>query len=85
MFIKSFFYSKGKFQPVYFWATVFLMEIFVGIALKFCGNKYISDGLIAILVGLIISLIALYNISNVIKYKNFKDYRDSIGGGSSAQ
>lgn len=59
--IKSFFYSSGKFQPIYAWITIFCLLIAVGIVLRFFSIGKLSDGLILGMMGFIELLILLYN------------------------
>jgi len=58
---KSFFFSGNKFQPVYFWATLFLFLISSGIILKYFNIVQISDALIIGLCGFIVSILTSYN------------------------
>lgn len=71
-FLKPFFYSQNKFQPIYFWATIYLLLIAVGIILKYLGIHNLSDALIIGLCGFISILITCYNI--------FKPKDNSKGG-----
>lgn len=48
--IKSFFYSKGKFQPVYFWTTLFLLLALIMFLLDLTNLKKIpAEKLLGIL------------------------------------
>ena len=62
--LKAFFYSNGKFQPVYFWATVFLGLTAAMIICRLIGKVDkildISDALILGMMGSVIALIAVY-------------------------
>jgi hypothetical protein len=65
-FIKSFFYSKGKPSPIYFWATAFLLLTFlyIGTEVVKCliGDSVFSNIMLVQLVGLVSSLIIIYNL-----------------------
>lgn len=60
-FIKSFFMSRGNFQPVYFWATVCLSLFVTSCIIKFLGYDYLSDQFVLGLAGFISVWIGLYN------------------------
>ncbi len=63
--IKSFFYSKGKFQPPYFWCTVLLSLSIITWVLKMFGpevlSNRISDGFILGVLGFVLGWLATYN------------------------
>jgi len=49
--MKPFFYSKGNFQPVYFWITVFCLLAVVCVVLRFFSKADLSDTLILGILG----------------------------------
>jgi hypothetical protein len=63
-FIKSFFYSKGEPQPVYFWSTVFLtltaIMIIFRLTAKVDAKLDLSDTLIIGMMGFVTALISIY-------------------------
>lgn len=65
-FIKSFFYSKDKPSPLYFWASVFLLltALYIGTEVVKCiiGLSVFSFVLCVQLMGLILALIGIYNL-----------------------
>ena len=60
--IKSFFYSREKFQPIYFWATFLLACICVAFVEKLYGVDYISDNLLLGLFAFVNLLIGMYSL-----------------------
>lgn len=62
--VRGFFFSNGKFQPIYFWATVFLsltaLTIIFRLIAKMDAKLDISDTLIISMMGFVISLITIY-------------------------
>ena len=61
-FIKSFFYSRGRPAPVYFWATIFCSLAAAMMILKLIGRSDISDALIGIVLGFVLGWVGLYNL-----------------------
>jgi hypothetical protein len=61
--LKSFFYSRGKFQPVYFWVTILMSLIVATVVLKLsdCCFRRISDGLVLGLMGMVLGILGVYN------------------------
>lgn len=61
--IKSFFYSRGKFQPVYFWVTILMGLIVTTVIMKLsdCCFRRISDGLVLGLMGMVLGILGVYN------------------------
>jgi len=59
--IKAFFYSRNKFQPPYFWITVFCLLVVITIILRLANIAVLSDTLILGMLGFIAGWIALYN------------------------
>ena len=61
--IKSFFYGKGQFQPVYFWITLLMFLIIASLIIKiFNITSYeLSDTLILGLAGFVSVWVGLYN------------------------
>jgi len=61
--IKSFFYSKNDFQPIYFY-TFLLMIIFISMLILrvFFKAAWISDSLILQVMGMVGGLLGLYKI-----------------------
>lgn len=60
-FIKSFFYSGGKPQPIYFWVTL-LMGLLVSVVyMRIRGRGDFSDTLILGLIGAVGTLLGIYN------------------------
>jgi hypothetical protein len=74
--IRAFFFSGGKFQPTYFWSTVFLVHIVVGIELKFIGYADVSDTLILGLAGIVIGLLGIFNFDRASSRRNGIDKSD---------
>lgn len=72
--IKSFFYSNNKFQPVYFWITLFCLLIALVFIQRIVSNTITTIELISML-GFIQIWIALYNIN---KKSNKKSNIDLI-------
>ena len=70
--LKSFFYSRGKFQPVYFWATTIMFGIVVALVEKLNGVTYISDTLLLGLLGFVNVLLGMYSIYRFKKDKEVK-------------
>ena len=70
--LKSFFYSRGKFQPVYFWATTIMSGIVVALVEKLNGVTYISDTLLLGLLGFVNVLLGMYSIYRFKKDKEVK-------------
>jgi len=60
--MKAFFYSKNKFQPVYFWITLFCSLAFVMFMLKLFKIGDISDTLVIGVLAFIEAWVLLYNI-----------------------
>lgn len=61
-YVKSFFYSQDKPQPVYFWATVFNILAVAVLILRISGEFGLTDTLIIGIFGYIAAWIGLYNI-----------------------
>jgi hypothetical protein len=61
--LKSFFYSRGRFQPVYFWVTILMSLIVATVVLKLsdCCFRRISDGLVLGLMGMVLGILGVYN------------------------
>ena len=59
--IKRFFYSEDKFQPPYFWITIFCILVVVAVILRFMERSSLSDTLILGMLGFIAGWILLYN------------------------
>ncbi len=80
---KSFFYSGGKFQPVYAWITIFCFLVALGVVLRFFSIGKLSDGLILGLCGFIQVWVIFYN-SNKKGENNIKiaekelDFKKSV-------
>lgn len=72
-FFKSFFYSKNKPSPIYFWSSLFLFITFIYMiteVIKCILNiSTFSNIMLGQLVGLILSLIGLYNIDKHLNNK----------------
>jgi len=62
--IKAFFFSKGKFQPLYFWITMFSSLAFFMVLQKAVDIVNYSDTLLISILSFVISLIGLYNWKN---------------------
>lgn len=60
-FLKAFFYSGGKPQPVYFWVTIMLILIIRMLYLREQGRGNFSDTLILGMFGLVNGLLVIYN------------------------
>ena len=73
--IKSFFYSRGKFQPAYFWTTVFLVMINTTWIMKLSSRTKvdISDTLLLGLLGFVAVWLGIYNWQ-----KNKEDVQNNI-------
>ncbi len=71
--IKSFFYSGDKFQPIYFWVTVFCSLIALMILLRCANLSKLSDTLILGVFALVEMLIGIYN-----HYKSSKTVQEDI-------
>ena len=66
--IKAFFYSSGKFQPIYFWATIFLSLTAWMLVCRLIGKVDkildLSDALILGMMAEVLALIGLYSFFN---------------------
>jgi uncharacterized membrane protein YjjP (DUF1212 family) len=61
-FVKSFFFSDGKPQPVYFWITL-LMALVAGMIIMAMMNRLpISDMVFIAILGFVVGWVTLYNI-----------------------
>ena len=60
-FLKSFFYSEGKPQPVYFWITLLMILTIVMIIMAMVNRLPISDAVFISILGFVGGWIALYN------------------------
>lgn len=60
---EQFFCSKGKFSPVYFWATIFIAIIVADAVMKMtaCCHARISDQLLLGMMGFVMTFLGLYN------------------------
>jgi hypothetical protein len=62
--LKAFFYSQGKFQPIYFWATIFLTltatTVICRLTAKIDAKLDLSDALILGMMGFVVALITVY-------------------------
>jgi len=61
--LKAFFFSHGKFQPIYFWATIILSLVISGVVIKYCEDEKLTDTLILGLMGFVGVLVGLYNVT----------------------
>ncbi len=68
--IKSFFYSKNDFQPIYFY-TFMLMILFISMLILriFCKAEWISDSLILQVMAMVGGLLGLYKVKLGVKNK----------------
>ena len=55
--------SNGKFQPIFFWGTVFLTLDAIAFIMRLCGVTYIDNALVLGSMGGVIALVGLYNFS----------------------
>jgi len=63
-FIKSFFYSDNKVQPVYFWITILMILIIITFTGRILDYFDISDTLFLGLLGFVAAWIGLYNLNS---------------------
>ena len=71
--IKSFFYSRGKFQPVYFWSSALMTGICIAFGEKLYGIEYISDNLLLGLFAFVNILLGMYSL-----YRYNTDKKDGV-------
>ncbi len=75
--LKSFFYSNNKFQPVYFWITLFCLLIAVMLILRCFGVSGMSDGLLLGAMAFIEIWVLLYNMNKKSNVE-CKTLRDTV-------
>jgi len=62
-FLKSFIFDKNnKPQPIYFWASIFLLQITICNILKFIGINWMSDAFVLGMMGFVVAIVGLFNI-----------------------
>jgi hypothetical protein len=74
VFIMPFFFSKGKFNPPYFWITFFLYYAIKLLNIKTDPIKAketpISDSLVLGVLGFVFTWLSVYNVYKYFKNKN---------------
>ncbi len=59
--LRPFFFSGDKFQPIYFWATVFLSLVVAMLVMAICNKLPVDKEILITVIGLVTVLIGLYN------------------------
>jgi|GEM_PF-5700892 len=65
--IKSFFFSKNKFQPVYCWTTILMILIVTSFIQLLLGYSHIKESTLIALMGFVTGLLGLYNLYQLKK------------------
>lgn len=60
-YLKSFLYSNGKPQPVYFWITALMILVVTAVVMRLMNIPHIDNALVGILCGFVAAWVALYN------------------------
>lgn len=76
--IKSFFFSKDKFCPPYFWVTVLMVIVVTMLTMRVLSIHSFSDVLILGMCGMVVTWCGLYNLQ-MIKGSNDKQDKSDVG------
>lgn len=92
-FFKSFIMSEGKIQPIYFWATMFLIPVVILLNLKVAeiiynffktGTLSVPVPLLSIVLGYVLAWTGMYNLDKWKKRRysdiNIGDVPEDFGG-----
>jgi uncharacterized membrane protein YhaH (DUF805 family) len=65
--IKAFFYSKGKFRPIFFWITALMVCIITAFISILLGYTHVKQPVLVSLIGMVVALLSVYNIYEIKK------------------
>jgi hypothetical protein len=72
-FIKSFFYSKDKPEPIYCWITILMTLIVIAFTQIILGYDFIKETTLLALMGMVGGLLGIYNINKNLNKDEPKD------------